>query len=125
MIETNYPAEIEGTALDLAILNARIHDIARLIQQADDAIAFDVLFAVDPQTGKPLFSNEAQRSIAIRDKQRADQNWCELAKEMDAAEMNRARLSAKLERLRGEFSTWKILKRAEIAWALATKDGDE
>lgn len=114
MDTANYPAEIEAAALELAQINQRIRDYQRAQIALDDSISFEVLFAVSPETNKPLFTNDAQRAIAIRDRQRNSEPYQTLQKNLDAAEMSRALATAKIERLRGEFATWKLLKRAEI-----------
>jgi hypothetical protein len=111
----NYPAEIEEQSIALAKITRRRDEAAEARQQVEDAITFEVIREIDPVTGKPSYTNDTMRGIAIRERCNASgsyQQWNDILRE---AELNRAEAAARLERLRGEFSMSKIERRERVA----------
>lgn len=104
----DYPIKIEAESLKTIRLNERLADYRRAVEVINDSLTQEVIFAVDPTTGKPLFTNQEQRATAIRDRQREHQGLQSLLTNIEAVEKKKATLSARLERLRGEFSILKI-----------------
>lgn len=109
-----YPAMIEAVALEIIAINQRIADYRSAVESLNDALTCEVVYAVSPETGKPIFTNEQQRSAAIRDRQRDDPRYQALVSNIQAAEQTRAVASTKAERLRNEFSILKLEMRREL-----------
>jgi hypothetical protein len=111
----NYPEEIESAAKDVAGLTA-LRDVAREdLEEITDKITGEVLAATDPITGKPSFTNDRARDLAIRERCRASEEWRERSRRTEEAELKRAEAAARLERLRGEFSLQKLERRERVA----------
>lgn len=111
----NYPVEIEEQSVALVRIAERRDEARNHLEIITDFITSDVLRMTDPDTGKPAFSNDKARELAIRDRQRASgeyQKWAAIERE---AQASHAEASARLERLRGEFSLSKIARRERIA----------
>lgn len=109
----DYPGQIEATLLELATTEREIEASRDILQTFEDEFLERVLKA--QKEGKPLYTNDHQRSAAIRDLQRQSENWQDENENLVTSERERRRLMAKLERLRGEFSIAKLERRAEIA----------
>lgn len=104
----DYPQKIEAESLEMIRLNERLGDYRRAVEVINDGLTQDVLFAIDEATRKPLFTNQEQRTTVIRDRQREHQSLQSLLVNIGAAEESKATITARLERLRGEFSILKI-----------------
>lgn len=115
MNQRNYPEEIEEISNDLDQITRRRDEAREQMGTVTDEITRRVLTESDPDTGKPLHTNDKARELAIRERQRTNgvyQGWAAIERE---AEIERARVSARLERLRGEFAELKITRRERIA----------
>lgn len=115
MNQRNYPQEIEEQSNTLDQITRRRDDAREQLGTVTDEITRRVLTESDPDTGKLLHTNDKARDLAIRERQRASgvyQGWAAVERE---AEIDRARVSARLERLRGEFSELKLSRRERIA----------
>jgi hypothetical protein len=100
------PQAIQDAALNLATINAELQRArARLIFESDQ-ILLAVLTATDAATGKPLFTNEAQRGLAIRDGERTSEKFRDAENWVADWEFKRAEATAWLERLRNELRVW-------------------
>lgn len=111
----NYPQEIEEQSNILDQITRRRDDARDHLEAVTDEITRMVLTETDPETGKPRHTNDKARDLAIRERQRASgvyQGWATAERE---AEIERAVASARLERLRGEFSESKLQRRERIA----------
>lgn len=110
----HYPAEIEEQSLTLIQITER-RDQARVHQEEiTDEITREVLSELDSETGKPRYANDKARELAIRERCRASDNWKTWGEIARQAERSRAEISARLERLRGEFSESKLTRRERI-----------
>lgn len=115
MTTRNYPQEIEEISNDLDRITRRRDEAREQLGTVTDEITRRVLTEADPETGKLLHTNDKARELAIRERQRANgvyQGWAAVERE---AEIDRARVSAKLERLRGEFAESKLARRERVA----------
>ena len=114
-MKRDYPAEIEEQSIALQRTQER-RDEARLALEAiTDAITADVLRLTDPDTGKPVFTNDKARELAIRERQRASGEYQKWAQVLQTAEFERAAAAARLERMRGDFAESKLERRERIA----------
>lgn len=69
--------------------------------------------------GKPLYSNETTRTAALALRLLGNGDYTDLKEALARAERKRQELTARLERLRGEFKLALVERQAEIA-ALAS-----
>ena len=110
-----YPAQIEAQVLELARVT-RQRDLAKDdLDVLSDEITKEVLLTVEPTTGKLIFTNDKSRDIEIRKRQRESNDWITALNKYESEEGDRVHCAAILERLRGDFSVWKIEKREAIA----------
>lgn len=103
----NYPVEIEEQSIALVRITERRDEARKYLEELTDIATSAVLFEIDEATGKPRYSNDKARELAIRERQRASgeyQGWAAIERE---AEANRAEASARIERLRGQFAMFK------------------
>lgn len=117
---TDYPQKIESLAVELARLTTIRDDAREALEEVTDEITSAVLRTVEPTTGKPLYTNDKAREIEIRKRQRESEEWQTAANRLERTEHDRSIAAAILERIRGEFSVWKIERREAIAAAEAT-----
>lgn len=111
----NYPELIEEQSIALTRITERRDQAHNHLEAITDEITREVLAETDPETGKPRHTNDKAREIAIRERQRASgeyQTWATIERE---AKTDHAEASARLERLRGQFSLSKIERRERIA----------
>lgn len=110
----NYPAEIEEQSLALVKITER-RDQARVHQEeVTEQITASVLNESDPDTGKLRHTNDKARELAIRERCRASGEWKMWEEIARQSETSRAEATARLERLRGEFSESKLARRERI-----------
>jgi hypothetical protein len=114
-MKRDYPAEIEEQSIALDQITRRRDEAREKMEEVTDEIAAEVLRETDPDTGKLRHSNDKARELAIRERQRASGEYQKWAQVLQTAEFERAQGSARLERLRGEFSISKIERRERIA----------
>ena len=113
--------QIEKQAIHLAEL-ALHRDRARdELQQIEDAITTEVLAERD-SSGKPAYSNETSRAIAIRQKCRELGRWRQTKDELDGLDLAKATEAARLEAYRNQFSKWKLEYRRATAEMEAAKE---
>ncbi len=110
----NYPAEIEADAIYLAQVAAERDAAKQHLEEIEDQISAEVI-ARKNDNGKPYYSNETLRGIHIRERCRQSGTYKNWEKQLEAKEAARVLVGAKLERLRNEFSVWKIEERRRIA----------
>jgi hypothetical protein len=110
----NYPQEIEDQAIALTRLTSERDAAQRELEFITDGITRAVLADVDETTGKPRYSNDKARELAIRERCRLSVAWTEADERLRLAELARAGSQARLERLRGEFSESKLARRERI-----------
>ena len=110
----NYPQEIEEQSLAVTRLTSERDAAQEALAVSTDAIMRYVLTVLDPETGKPLYSNDKTRDLAVREKCRNSPDWTERDERLRLAELARAGSQARLERLRGEFSESKLARRERI-----------
>lgn len=115
MTTRNYPQEIEEQSNSHAAITKLVTEAKARMEEVTDAITHGVLTETDRDTGKPAFTNDKARELAIRERQRASGEYQRLAEMVMHLELDRAAASARLERLRGEFSLLKIERRERIA----------
>lgn len=110
----SYPQEIEERAIYLSNVTL-VRDAAReSLQAIEDQITYDVIVERD-SNGKPLYSNDALRQIAIRHRCAASQEYKDLKGSVESLEVLKTQAMLGLERVRNEFSQWKIEERLRIA----------
>src|SRR5262245_50578896 len=101
------PEAIEQKAIYCAELaQERDREQAKL-QEIEDMVTVEILGQRD-SSGKPVYSNETSRAIAIRQMCRDLGGWRQCKDKLEALELDLAMHRAELERLRGEFSAWKL-----------------
>lgn len=110
----DYPKEIEEKAILLSNITLERDAAREALNLVEDRIAFDVITAKD-SSGKPQFSNETLRGIAIRETCASSDEHSDLKASVERLEVLKTQAAARLERMRNEFSKWKIEERARIA----------
>lgn len=101
-IAMSTPSKIESTLFEIALLREKIEAKKIQLEEIDDRITLEVHDATGPD-GKKAFSNEKLRDIEIRRLQREDKEYWRLSGELGDASYEKDRLTARLERLRGDF----------------------
>ncbi len=71
--------------------------------------------AAKTRDGKPLYSNEATRDVTLALRLLGNEDYAELKETLARAERKRQELTARIERLRGEFKVYLLECQAEIA----------
>lgn len=111
----NYPQEIEEQSITLHGLAGRRDEAQATLELVTDEITRAVLAETDPDTGKLRHTNDKARELAIRERCRASGEWKMWEEIARQSETSRAEATARLERLRGEFSESKLARRERIA----------
>ena len=106
--------DIQKQAVYVAELTQERDTAKDELQEVEDMVTTDVLGERDT-SGKPAFSNETSRAIAVRERCRQLARWRAAKDKLDAKELLKAAETARLERYRNEFAIWKIERRREIA----------
>lgn len=108
-----YPQEIEQTGIKIANLSREINAIRGDMRELEIEQVGEVLSASDPETGKPLFTNDKQRDYALAVRLAEDGQYNALKANLAERELEKGIAAAKLERLRGEFKLHLIERQAE------------
>lgn len=116
----HYPAEIEERAIYLSNITLEREMAKDRLQALEDQITYDVLTEKDGN-GKPSYSNDTLRGIAIRHRFAASDTWNKLKGDIESLDVLKVEATVRLERVRNEFSQWKIEERARIAEMEAAK----
>ncbi len=114
----NYPEMIEQMALKLADAAQEITALRDRMNEIEIIETLDIA-AAKAGEGKPLYSNEATRAATLALRLLGNADYTELKETLARAERKRQELTARLERLRGEFKLALVERQAEIA-ALAS-----
>lgn len=116
---SNYPEQIEQTRLNVLSIRDTLKFVLDRAGQIKDGVTANVASETGPD-GKPLYSNEAKRTAAIAaylldldEYQQLQVTERNLRKELERAD-------ARLERLRNEFSEYKLDRREKLVAAEAT-----
>lgn len=108
------PEDIEKQAIYCAELTQERDRAQTKLQEIEDMVTTNVLGERDG-SGKPVYSNETSRAIAIRQTCRDLAVWNRAKEELDAKELLKAMEQARLEKYRNQFAQWKIEQRKAIA----------
>jgi hypothetical protein len=110
----NYPQEIEEKAILLSNITLERDAARESLNAVEDRIAFQIIMEKDA-SGKPAHSNDTLRGIAIRAECASSDEHGDLKASVERLEVLRVEATVRLERVRNEFSQWKIQERARIA----------
>lgn len=113
MESISYPAQIEQVSLDLAEAQREAVTLRERLAEIESILTLEIANAKSPE-GKPLFSNEATRAAELILRLRDDADAKQIKELLARADERRARLSARQERLRGEFKLQLLDRQAEI-----------
>jgi hypothetical protein len=119
MERTNYPEQIEETALLLGEVQREAAEQRERLAEIESILTLEVAGAKSPE-GKPLYSNEAARSAELTLRLRGHEDAAQIRGLLERADDKKTRLLARLERLRGEFKLLLVERQAETAAALGT-----
>lgn len=108
-----YPEQIETTQLEFNHLCRQLERLRDDYQEISDNLLLLILGATG-EDGKLKYTNETARNLAFRRLTIADNLFLTLREKIQLAETAKSTISAKLERLRGQFSVAKLEKRMEI-----------
>jgi ribosomal 50S subunit-associated protein YjgA (DUF615 family) len=110
----NYPELIEQTSLGLA---EKARTVAELRERLAEIEAIETLAIANAKTseGKPQFSNEATRSAELVLRLGRNDDVVAIKRTLAQLEGERAKSSARVERMRGEFKIALLERQAEIA----------
>lgn len=111
----DYPAEIERTMVDLAHLARETSDIRGEMREIEIEQLSHVLSACDPETQKPLFTNDKQRDHALAVRLTEQAQYASLKASLAGKELEKGIMTAKLERLRGEFKEHLLDRQMQVA----------
>ena len=84
----------------------------------------DIAAEVNPQTGKPVYSNEAARAAALNQKKATDEEYSQVYVTARAAERNITEAQDDLDRLFDEYKSYRYVARL-VANELALLSEDE
>jgi hypothetical protein len=99
---TDYPKQIEAAALDLAATILELSEVREQMKTAEIETLATVIEARSEE-GKPLYSNDKARDIALFFALRADSSYCQDKATERILEHKKATLEAECERLRREY----------------------
>lgn len=115
----SYPETIEQTALKLADTTQEITTLRERMNEIEIVETLDIAAAKNGE-GKPLYSNETTRSAALALRLVGNEDYTELKETLARAERKRQELTARLERLRGEFKLYLVERQAVAVTAAAS-----
>jgi hypothetical protein len=107
------PELIEAALVELTDLGFELTRLAAGMEEREDLHLCAILNARD-EHGKPTYSNEDRRLIEFRQRLRDDELYQRLLAEQTAKRNARARLEAKVERLRGHFKLHLLDRRESV-----------
>lgn len=102
-----YPEKIETLAVHNLTVSEEIERLRQINNLESDNAALNISMATD-ERGKPVFSNETQRTLALKMQLAASEDYQTTAARIAGLEHEQKVNAFRLERLRGELSIAKL-----------------
>lgn len=114
VIEIKLPEQIEAVACQLIGASEALRLSKESLALLEAQILFEILAEKDPQTEKPVYTNDKQREAAMVVRLGSDERVIALKVSISQQDSFKKQLEARLECLRGLFSLEKIERRERL-----------
>jgi len=114
-MHNHYPQKIDALNADLKETKQALDAARDQLDAATESIIQAVAMAKDPETRKPVYSNETLRGIEIKKRTATDQRCAQLAEQIVKLQEKWAFETVLLERARHDYSAWRDMFKLELA----------
>ena len=103
------PAQIQAQQETVQLAKQAVEEAKGELQLAESLLMAEIQSATDPQTGKPLYSNETARRAELAQRQAGDKQYQDALQRLRDAESTLSAAQFELDRLYNEFSALKAV----------------